>query len=100
LNCGLSAEEINEVVVNLVKDPSKVYDAAASEYGHPLDVGLLDSQPAVKEAVRSAVSIATLLSTLGGVIVFARNSILDSTEAVSFHGKMREVNESSSEDIE
>ncbi len=93
LNCGLSIEEISDITQNLVSNPSFVYDAIGSRFGSPLELDLLDSTPAVKEAVRSAISIATTLSTLGGVIVHPRNPALDMAESMSFHSKMKEIND-------
>lgn len=95
LNCGLNAEEIAEVVDTLIANPGQVYDAAKSEFGLPLELDLLDSTPAVLEAVRTAVSIAASLSTLGGVIVHPRNPALDMAESMSFHSKMQEINAAS-----
>ena len=43
--------------------------------------GILDSVPAVLEAIRNSISIATLLGTLGGVVVFERDRELDRGEA-------------------
>ncbi len=99
LNCGLSAEEISDITERLVNNPSHVYDAVGARFGLPLDLDLLDSAPAVKESVRSALSIAATLSTLGGVIVQPRNVAVDTAESLSFHGKMRELNESSSAEL-
>lgn len=98
INCGLSASEIAEIVEHLVNNPGQVYDAAKSVFGSPLELDLLDSTPAVKEAIRSAVSISSLLSTLGGVIVFARDNALETNEALAFHSKMKELNEHQAND--
>ncbi len=101
LNCGLAAEEIGEITHQLVTNPGFVYDAVGNRFGSPLELDLLDSAPAVKEAVRSAISIATTLSTLGGVIVHPRNPALDAAESMSFHSKMKEINDAvPSEDFE
>jgi chaperonin GroEL len=58
-----------------------VYDLAASEWVDPYESGLLDSVPAVLEAIRNSISIATLLGTLGGVVVFERDAELERSEA-------------------
>jgi chaperonin GroEL len=42
---------------------------------------ILDSTPAVLEAIRNALSIATLLGTLGGTVVFGRDAELERSEA-------------------
>jgi chaperonin GroEL (HSP60 family) len=43
--------------------------------------GLLDSVPAVREALKNAISIATLNGTLGAVIVQARDREFEMTDA-------------------
>jgi hypothetical protein len=41
---------------------------------------LLDSVPAVTEAIRSSISIASLLGSLGGIIAFKRDYDADKAE--------------------
>jgi hypothetical protein len=42
---------------------------------------LLDSLPAVREALKNAISIAGLLGTCGGTVVFPRDGDLERSEA-------------------
>jgi chaperonin GroEL len=46
-----------------------------------VEAGLLDSVPAVLEAIRNSVSAASLLGTLGGIVVFDRDEQLERDEA-------------------
>jgi chaperonin GroEL len=45
--------------------------------------GLLDSVPAVLEAIRSSISIAALIGTLGGIVVFERDEEHERSEAAA-----------------
>lgn len=58
-----------------------VYDALESKHVDPFAGGILDSTPAVLEAIRNSLSIAALLGTLGGTVVFKRDLDLERAEA-------------------
>lgn len=45
--------------------------------------GLLDSTPAVLEAIRSSISIASLIGTLGAIVVFERDAEFERAEAAA-----------------
>lgn len=84
-NSGLIHTEIEEIIGKLkasIRDNKfLVYDAYNHKYEHPYNSGILDSTPAVREAIRNSLSIASLLGTLGGTVVFARDSELERIEA-------------------
>lgn len=85
-NSGLTEEESIEIANQIqtevdAKDNPVVYDALNHEAVKALDAGLLDSLPAVLEAVRNSLSIATALGTCGGTVSFLRNSEVDKEEA-------------------
>lgn len=110
LNCGFSDEaEVEEVMepivanINLGRfnkalmkhigetdppevlyDTSKavVYDAFEGKHVRAFEGGILDSTPAVLEAIRNSISIASLLGTLGGTVVFGRDAELERREAM------------------
>lgn len=81
-NAGLSQQEQQNVLSTLVADQSVVYNALTKEIGDAFKLKLLDSVPAVLEAIRSSISIAGLLGTLGGVCVFARDDEYDRQRAL------------------
>jgi len=54
--------------------------------------GILDSTPAVLQAIRNSISIAALLGTLGGAVVFARDADLEKSEARATADWMRAIN--------
>jgi chaperonin GroEL len=58
-----------------------VYDALESKHVDPYGDGILDSTPAVLEAIRNSLSIASLLGTLGGTVVFKRDAAVERQEA-------------------
>lgn len=82
-NAGYKAEEIEKMLEQL--GPSKLgwrsYDVQAREWVDPVKAGLLDSMPAVREALRNSISIAGLLGTCGGTVVFKRDMELERNEA-------------------
>lgn len=54
--------------------------------------GILDSTPAVLEALRSSLSIAALLGTLGGLVVFERDHTFERSEAEANNQFVRDAN--------
>ncbi len=58
-----------------------VYDALEGVHVDPFEGGILDSTPAVLEAIRNSLSIAALLGTLGGTVVFKRDAAVERQEA-------------------
>lgn len=59
----------------------RVYDALNGTVVLAMDSGILDSVPAVLEALRNSLSIASLLGTLGGTVVYKRDTELERQEA-------------------
>lgn len=88
-NCGLDHQELSTIMERIeetvIWDPhlAVVFDGWKHEMVKAVDGGILDSTPAVLEAIRSSLSIASLLGTLGGTVVFQRDDILERNEAVS-----------------
>jgi chaperonin GroEL len=85
-NAGLLKEEATQVYDTLLanaraNDP-QVYDAYQQKFVDGWESGLLDSTPAVLEALRNSLSIASLLGSLGGTVVFARDLELERKEAI------------------
>ena len=88
LNTGMTDEEAlsvkDEVEADLLDAgviDAVIFDVARRQYVPAFEYGILDSVPAVLEAIRNSVSIATLLGTLGGVVVFERDRDLELGEA-------------------
>ena len=60
---------------------TEIFDAARGEFCNALAWGILDSTPAVRDAIKNAISNATLLGTLGGCIVQPRDREVELKEA-------------------
>ncbi|MDE2425737.1 MAG: hypothetical protein KGO96_07505 [Elusimicrobia bacterium] len=78
---------------NFEDNKTIVYDAQERKLVDALDPKnmILDSLPAVLEAVRNAISIASLLGTLGGVVVFERDDVLERTESSDTNRFLRDA---------
>lgn len=80
-NAGLNDDEVKqrieeafagfETEVDLTK--VTVWDGITDTFRPAIEAGIVDSLPAVVEALRNSISIATLLGTLGGTVVFQRD---------------------------
>ena len=81
-NAGYSEDEITEISGKLFADDNLVYDVENQVYGDPFELGILDSTPAVVQAIRNATSIATILGTLGATICFPRDNDLERMESM------------------
>lgn len=92
-NCGMNDLEIEERVARLIQYPNEVYDAVQDCYGNAMNLGLLDSQPAVSEALRSSIAISGLLATLGGVVCFGRDINLELHEAANHSQQVKDMNQ-------
>lgn len=86
-NVGYNPEEaapvLKEVAEAAKADIPHIFDAMDGKMVDAFEKGILDSVPAVTEAVRNSLSIAALLGTLGGVVVFRRDSELERSEAMN-----------------
>ena len=84
-NAGLDAEKQDPKVGKSITSgkPNKaiVVDISSGETVNALERGILDSTPALQEAIKNAISIATLLGTLGGCVVFPRDHVAEIKEA-------------------
>jgi chaperonin GroEL len=94
-NCGMSDLEMKQVldpILGAMRDGhTLVFDAMENKHGDAVELGILDSTPAVVEAVRSSVSIAALLGTLGGMVVFTRDHELERSEAKATQEWLRDA---------
>jgi chaperonin GroEL len=99
-NLGWGDEEITKTlnVMMAESDNKLVFDALESEWGDAIEIGILDSTPAVLEAIRNSLSIATLLGTLGGAIVFPRDETFERAEARENNAFLRDIKSGSEAD--
>ncbi len=95
-NCGFSSDEVDEVGRTLMVEVSAgkqvVFDALDYKYGEAVEMGILDSTPAVLEAVRNSFSMASVMGTLGAIVVYARDREFELAEAAADAEYERNVN--------
>lgn len=81
----LESEEVAKVLTPILEgikdDKPVVYDFLEQKHVDPYLGGVLDSTPAVLEAIRNAISSASQIGTLGGCVVFKRDGELERQEA-------------------
>ncbi len=73
--------------------PVVAYDLTSRSFVDPYRGGLLDSAPAVIEAVRSAASIGLKLGEMGPIVVYARDAEFERAEAAAAASYDHAVNE-------
>lgn len=80
-NAGYNEEEIDKVILKLIDNTDEVYDIENAVFGKAEVLGLFDSTKAVEESLVNAVSIAAVLGTMGGIVVFPRDEAHEREEA-------------------
>lgn len=69
-NIGLSSSEMDVIKAEILDNPGSVYDARSRLIVDAMVAGIIDPVKVTKTALENAVSIAALLSTAGGTIIF------------------------------
>jgi chaperonin GroEL len=93
-NCGYNESEIKEIELTLTRrlDDGVIFDALNANWVSGAESGVMDSVPAVLEALRSSASIATQIGTLGAIVVFPRDTELERQEAKDTMQWLRDAN--------
>lgn len=95
-NLGWNERDVRNILTPILEGIGSgkvvVYNAATAQHGDPVELGVLDSTPAVLEAIRNSMSIGRLLGTLGGIIVQGRDEELERTEAKATQDWLRHAN--------
>jgi chaperonin GroEL len=87
-NAGLPVDKIGEdfkFSKKIKLEKVMVRDISKDEMVNAFEGGILDSLPAVKEALKNSISIATILGTVGGCIVQPRDLEVDRTESREYN---------------
>lgn len=96
-NAGFQPDEVMAYVQPVIESfdspQQKTFDVLEQKYVDPVEGGVLDSFPAVMEAIKNSISIAVQLGTLGGTIVFGRDHDFDRKEARETNQWLREAND-------
>jgi hypothetical protein len=84
-NAGVEAADGLDPIYKSAKtgkpEKAKVIDLSTGETVNALEAGILDSVPALQEALKNSISGATLLGTLGGVVCYPRDHTAEIKEA-------------------
>lgn len=80
-NCGENTEDVWPLIESEFKDnkglPKKVFDAQAHEVVDPMEAGIIEPAKVCRVTIGNALSVASLLTTLGGIVVAPRNAGLE-----------------------
>lgn len=80
-NCGEDPEEIwatlKDQYITLKGLPSMVFDANQHELVNPMTAGIIEPAKVCRVTIGNALSVASLLVTLGGIVVSPRNAGLE-----------------------
>jgi len=79
-NAGYSPEEIEKLIVKMIEKPNHVYDVENATFGDFKKMGVYDAAMAVEQALKNAVSISSVMGTLGGIVAFPRDNQLENQE--------------------
>lgn len=79
-NAGYNAEEMQDILTKMIEDPKKVFDVENAKFGDPKKLGIFDATLAVTQALKNAVSISSVMGTLGGIVAFPRDNQLENQE--------------------
>lgn len=76
-NAGYNDEEVSELLEKMIQNDQHVYDIENGKFGNAKTLGLLDATLAQEQALKNAVSIASVMGTLGGIVAFPRDHQLE-----------------------
>ena len=81
-NCGESYDEVSNLIAAEVSSleralPKKVFDANQHRLVDPVEAGIMEPAKVVRVSLQNALSVASLLTTLGGIVVVPRNSDME-----------------------
>jgi chaperonin GroEL len=98
-NTGMTKEDARATYEQMVKlgNRTRLWNAATRKWVSPYTGGVLDSTPAVREAIRNSISIASLLGTLGGLVVFKRDQELERRDAQDTNRWLHDTNAATNE---
>lgn len=91
-NAGHNYEQIDGVMNTLIENPKLVYDVENEIFGEAEELGIFDATKSVEESLVSAVSIAGVLGTLGGIVVAPRDGEFERSEARADSEYIQNVN--------
>ena len=81
-NAGYNVDEQQEILGKLLENKDLVYDVENGVFGKAKELGIFDATLAVEQALKNAVSIASVMGTLGGIVAFPRDGQLERQAAL------------------
>jgi chaperonin GroEL len=88
-NAGYELSEIEDIVHQMMEKNHLTFDLQEGKWVNRTEI--LDSTAAVLEAIRNSISISTMLGTLGGLVVFKRDSSIDSKDSMDLQDFLKSV---------
>lgn len=86
-NCGENVDDvwpaISEYIENQKKPASFIFDAESHTVVDPMEAGIIEPAKVCRVSIGNALSVASLLITLGGLVVVPRNTQLEDQLALS-----------------
>lgn len=80
-NCGEEYDSVwvamKDHIVNRTSPPTLIFDANKHELVDPMKAGIIEPAKVCRVSIGNALSVASLLITLGGIVVIPRNSDLE-----------------------
>lgn len=80
-NAGYNDDEIQEILIKMMQNKDQVYDVENGIMGNPKKLGIFDATLAVEQALNNAVSISSVMGTLGGIVCQPRDNQLELQDA-------------------
>lgn len=71
-NIGITEERVNDIAILALEEEENVYDARDKKVKNAFESGIIDPVKVTRTALENAVSIAGLLSTAGGAIIYKK----------------------------
>jgi chaperonin GroEL len=91
-NCGENFEDVWPLIEGSFNGglPNKIFDAQAHKIVDPMEAGIIEPAKVCRVTIGNALSVASLLTTLGGIVVTPRNAGLEQQLELS-KGAFREM---------
>ncbi len=86
-NCGEEVNDVWAIIEPFIKDqnapPKMIFDANMHQVVDPMSAGIIEPAKVCRVSLGNALSVASLLITLGGIVVVPRDSTLENQLAMS-----------------
>jgi chaperonin GroEL len=80
-NAGYNEDEVKEILTKMISKTNVVFDVENAVMGDFKKMGVYDAASAVEQALKNAVSISSVMGTLGGIVAFPRDHQLENQDA-------------------